>query len=178
MEKLGRSCILLLLVVCLTGCNTLSKNTLYIIDDNNIEFDLPKVWKQIDSNENDLLLSRPDANLTIDTYHQSELDGMPASALLDKKIEEKMSTMEEYRLVKEYKVNELIDRKIYSALYSGTSNGVETQYYFNVMELNGTHTYVYALYTEKEIYMKYNIDDIQRMLIRMKWNGEEDLVLN
>lgn len=178
MKKLKKISILLLLAVSLTGCNTLSRKTLYLLDDDNIEFVLPKVWEQIDSNENDLALSKPTANLVIDTYHQSDLDGTSASELLDKKIDEKMNGMDEHRLVKKYKVNELSDRKIYSALYSGTIDGVETQYYFSVMELTGTHTYVYALYVEKEMYMRYNIDDVQRMLIRMKWNGKEDLALN
>ncbi len=178
MKRLKKVSIFLFFMLALTGCNTLSNKTMYVLDNDNIEFVLPKVWEQVESNENDLALAKSSANLVMDAYHQSDLDGISASELLNKKIEEKMSEMDEHRLVKEYKVNDLMDRKIYSALYSGTIDGMETQYYFNVMELKGTHTYVYALYIEKEIYMKYNIDDIQRMLIRMKWNGTEDLAIN
>lgn len=178
MKKIGKVSILFILAITLTGCNTLSTKTMYMLDNNNIEFSLPRVWEQVESNENDLALSKSSANLVLDTYHQSDLDGMSASDLLEKKIEEKMNTLDEHRLVKEYKVNDLLDRKIYSSLYSGTKDGIETQYYFSVMEINGTHTYIYALYVEQERYMKYNIDDIQRMLIRMKWNGKEDLALN
>lgn len=178
MKRIGTVSIFLLLAIGLTGCNTLSRRTMYMLDDNNIEFTLPKIWEQVESNDNDLALSKPDAKLLLDTYHQSDLDGISASALLNQKVEEKMQEMDEHRLVKEYKVNELKDRKIYSVLYSGIKDGIETQYYFSVMELDGSHTYVYALYSEKERYMKYNIDDIQRMLVRMKWNGSEDLVLN
>lgn len=179
MKTLKKLSILLLFMISLTGCNTLSTKTLYALDNNNIEFSLPKVWEQIDSNENDLALSRPTAKLVIDTYRQSELDGISAEELLDKKVNERMKELKDSKVVKKFKVNEWKDRKIYSVLYSATKDNIESQYYFSVMEFTGTHTYVYALYEEKEMYMKYNIDDIQRMLLLMKWNGkEEDLVLN
>ena len=85
--------------------------------------------------------------------------------------------MESHRIVKNYKVNETQDRIIHSTLYSGTKNEVETQYFASVVEFKGSHTYVYVLYEAKEMYMKYNIDDIQRIILRMKWNGGEDLAL-
>lgn len=178
MKNIGKLSLFLLIFISLTGCTTLSRKTMYTLDGANIEFVLPKTWEKVESNENALALSRTTANLVLDTYYKADLDDIEASELLSQKVEEKMNKMDDYRLVKKYKTNELNDRKIYSALYSGTKDGVENQYYFNVMEISSANIYVYALYSEKEIYMKYNIDDIQRMLIRMKWNGKEDLALN
>lgn len=178
MKKVGNLSLFLFIIIGLTGCNTLSRKTMYTLDGKNISFTMPKIWEQVESNENDLALSKSTANLVLDTYYQSEVDDISATELLDQKVEEKMSEMDEYRLAKQYKTSELSDRKIYSVLYNGTKDGVESQYYFNVMEINNANIYVYALYSEKEIYMKYNIDDIQRMLIHMKWNGREDLAFN
>lgn len=162
----------------LSGCSTLSRQTMYVLDDNNISFTLPKMWEEVDSNENDLSLTKSSAELIINTYHQADLDGISASELLEQKIKENTSDMVSHSILKRYKVNEAPDRIIYSVLYSGTLNDVETQYFASVVEFKGVHTYVYVLYEAKEMYMKYNIDDIQRILVRMKWNGKEDLALN
>ncbi len=177
MKKICQFSILMIFLMSLCGCNSLSRQTIYALDDDNISFSLPKRWEQVDSNENDLALTKDSADLSMNTYHQSDLDGMSAEGLLKKKIEENTATMSSYRIVKNYNRNETQDRIIYSTLYSGTKKDIETQYYASVVEFKGTHTYVYVLYEAKEMYMNYNIDDIQRILLRMKWKGEEDLVL-
>ncbi len=177
MKKIFQIGVFFLLTISLCGCNSLSRQTMYVLDDDNISFSLPKRWEQVDTNENDLALTKDSADLSMSAYHQSDLDGMTSKELLKKKIEENTKEMESHRIIKNYKVNETQDRIIHSTLYSGTKNEVETQYFASVVEFKGSHTYVYVLYEAKEMYMKYNIDDIQRIILRMKWNGGEDLAL-
>lgn len=178
MKKTLKAFVFMFFVMNICGCSALSRQTIYAIDDDHISFSLPKTWEQVDSNENDLSLIKSSAELNINTYHKSELDGINASELLEQKIIEEGSQMDSYRIIKRYPVNETPDRIIYSILYSGTKEDVETQYFASVLEFKGVHTYVYTLYEAKEMYMKYNIDDIQRILVRMKWNGNEDLAFN
>ena len=80
-------------------------------------------------------------------------------------------------MVTKYTTTETADRKIYAKLYTVDQENLEMQYYFSVMEFLPSHTYVYIVYEAKEIYMNYNVDDIQRMLMKMKWTGEVDLAL-
>ncbi len=177
MKKLLRLSVFIFCVLILCGCNALSRQNNYQLDNKNIIFSLPKVWVAVESNDNELALTRSYANMSFNTYHKSEVNNMSAEELLDQKIEEFCSNHENASLVTKYTTTETADRKIYAKLYTVDQENLEMQYYFSVMEFLPSHTYVYIVYEAKEIYMNYNVDDIQRMLMKMKWTGEVDLAL-
>lgn len=157
----------------LSGCTTLSKQTEYLLDDDNISFYLPNAWEQLVDSNSDLALTKSSTNMDMLILKKSEILETGAEELLDSLIKEKMNGMDDHSLLKTYNVNKAKDRIIYSKLYTASKDGLERQYFFNVMEFLGSDTYIYVVYEAKETYMKYNIDDIQRLLVRMKWNGEE-----
>lgn len=178
MKRIAKLCAIFVLLFLTAGCDTLMKERSYELDDSNIVFELPKVWEAEDKGEAELVLSRKTANMVIDTIHPSEMDSISANDLLDQKVEAVMSDKISHSLLKEYPVNTLADRKIYARLYTADKENIETQYYFSILDFNGKDTYVYVLYEATETYMTYNIDDINRMLIRMKWNGSnKDLAM-
>lgn len=169
----------IILVLSLTGCTTLSKQNEYLLDNNNISFSLPKAWEELADTTSDLALTKSSANMDMIIFKKDNIEDNSAEELLDRLIKEKISEMDDNTLLKAYNPNNARDRIIYSKLYTASKDGIERQYFFNVMEFNNSNTYVYVLYEAKETYMKYNIDDIQRLLVRMKWNGEEkDLAMN
>jgi glycerophosphoryl diester phosphodiesterase len=176
MKKLVVAITVLLL---LSGCDTLSKQNDYLLDNDNISFSLPKAWEKSSDTTNDLAFTKSSANMGMIIFKKAEIEDNSAEELLNRMIKEKMTEMSNHSLLKEYNANKTRDRIIYSKLYTANKDGIERQYFFNVMEFIGSDTYVYVLYEAKETYMKYNIDDIQRLLVRMKWNGEgKDLAIN
>ncbi len=178
MKRLVRVSVFLMFLILLTGCEALVKEKSYELDDSHIIFELPKVWEEEGTSDAELVLSRDTANMTIDTIHPSELDSISVRQLLDQKVSEVMKDKITHSLVKEYPVNHLADRNITSYLYTANKDNIETEYYFSVLDFTGRDTYVYVLYEATETYMKYNIDDINRMLMRMRWNGStEDLAM-
>ena len=173
------TCFAVLMVIVLTGFGTVSRQTEYKLDNANITFSLPKAWEVVSSSNNGILFSKETANMEVSVYKKWELSSSNAADLLDEKIYETLASATDYSLVRDFGGDKVIDRIIYSKLYSVEVNGRETQYYFNVMEFVDSETFVYTLYETKESHMKYHMSDINRMLIRMKWNGEEiDLVMN
>jgi hypothetical protein len=163
----------------LSGCEALSRETEYFLDNNNISLTLPKAWEKSTNEANDLTLTKSSAKLSMIVLKKSEIEEESAEKLLNNIIKEKLSEMDDNKLLKAYNPNKTRDRIIYSKLYTAGKDGYEKQYFFNVLEFTGSDTYVYVMYEAKETYMNYNIDDIQRILIRMKWNGEErDLAMN
>lgn len=165
----------------LSGCDylTLSRETNYSLDNDNISFSLPKAWEESTNDIGDLTLVKSSAELNMIVYKKIEVDNISATKLLDNQIKEKMTDMTDYSLVKEYNTNKMKDRIIYSKLYTASRDGIERQYFFNVVEFLDSDTYVYAVYEAKEIYMNYNIGGIQRLLTRMKWSGEgTDIAMN
>lgn len=170
----------LLGILYMTGftAETLAKENHYSLDDNNISFSLSTIWKEDINTSHDLSLSKLDSNLHFSVYKKSEID-MSAEELLKDKIKAELEDVESKTLTKKYNVNRTRNRAIYSRLYTVTKDNVETQYLFNVIDFDKSDTYVVSIYTAKGAYMKYSIDDIQRLLIKMEWNGTEtELVYN
>lgn len=168
-------------VFLLSGCDylNLSRETNYSLDGKNINFSLPNAWEEASNDVNDLTLTKSSAELSMIVYKKTEIENISAEKLLDTKIKEKMAEMTDYSSLKKYNANKMKDRIIYSKLYTASKDGLERQYFFSVVEFLDSDTYVYAVYEAKEIYMKYNIDDIQRLLTRMKWSGEgTDIAMN
>ena len=158
--------------------NNLSKVQEFTLDDNNISFALSKVWKEKFSQTHDLALSKLDTDLYFSVYKKADID-MSAEELLNAKLKEELADYESKSLVKKYNVNKTRNRTIYSKLYTATKDNIETQYLFNVIEFDDSDTYVFAIYTARGSYMQYSIDDIQRLLIKMEWNGSKtELALN
>jgi hypothetical protein len=170
----------LLGILYVTGftAETLTKENHYSLDDNNISFTLSTIWKEDIDTGHDLSLSKLDSNLHFSVYKKSDVD-MTAEELLKDRVKVELEDVDSKILTKKYNVNKTRNRTIYSRLYTVTKNNVETQYLFNVIEFDNSDTYVVAIYTAKGAYMQYSIDDIQRLLIKMEWNGTEtELVYN
>ncbi len=173
MKRKCISMLLLCLLICLSGCEKYTKVKEYTLDGKAVQFQLPNAWDTVEVLDSSLELSRSYADLKASIYHPSELDGITPKDLLEEKIKEEMKDKKDARLVEEYPVSSTRDRKIYSVLYSAEKDGKEEQYYMNMMHFLGTDTYVYVVYVATSYYMRYNMDDINRVLLRMEWNGEE-----
>jgi hypothetical protein len=175
------TCFAILMVIVLTGFGLVDRDTEYKLDNANISFSLPKIWEVTEKDKMAVSLSKDNADMRVSVYKKWDLDGSNPTALLDSKIKEELaaSDVEYYEMVKDYGTDVVMDRTIYARLYSVEKEGIQRQYYFSVMEFADSATLVYTLYETSESHMKYHISDINRMLVRMKWNGEEiDLVMN
>lgn len=173
------TCFAILMVIVLSGFGLVDKQTEYKLDNANITFSLPKAWEVVSTDDNGIYFNKNSANMEVSVYKKWELHSGNPTDLLDEKINEILATANDYTLVQDFGEDKVIDRVIYSKLYSIEVDGRQTQYYFSVMEFVDSETFVYTLYETKESHMKYHMSDINRMLIRMKWNGEEiDLVMN
>lgn len=163
----------------LTGCTaSLSKEQKYLLDGTNISFTLSNIWEKELNTEHDLSLTKLNANLQLSVYKRSET-GVSADELLSEKIKEELEDSDSKTLVKKYNINRTRNRTIHSKLYSATKDNIETEYLFSVIEFDNSDTYVFVVYTAKGAYMQYSIDDIQRLLIKMEWNGSKtELVYN
>lgn len=155
-----------------TGCATdgLAKEKEYLLDGANISFTLSNIWEEEINTTHDLSLTKLDSNLQFSVYKKSEIN-MTAEELLNKMIKAELMDSDSKSLIKKYNVNETRKRIIYSKLYSATKDNVEQQYLFSVIDFDDSDTLVFAVYKARGSYMTYGIDDIQRLLIKMEWNG-------
>ena len=170
MNKLLKGCVFLFFAVILTGCDAFEHVKSYQLD--RISFSLPKVWQVVDTTQDELSLTRGLATLSMDTYQKSELKGISAEELWEQNIEETMKEMDNFSILEEYPIEARADRKIYAKLYTASKDSKEQQYYFAMVEFLKTDTYVYVVYETRPSYMKYHIDDVRRILLRMKWIGD------
>lgn len=165
-----------LLFITEQATSKLARQNKYLLDGSNISFELNDIWKEQYSDEHDLSLSKLNSNLYFTVYKKSEV-GVDAEELLKQKIEEELKNCDSKALTEKYNINKTKNRTIYSRLYTVIENDIEKQYYFNVIEFDESDTYVYAVYSAPGAYMKYNIDDIQRLLIKMEWTGEKTILV-
>lgn len=159
-----------ILIVTGQATRNLSQEYKYTLDNSNISFTLSNIWKEENNTSHDLSLSKLNSNLHLSVYKKSEIN-MTAEELLNSKIKEELNEHDTKVLVKKYNTNKTKNRIIYSKLYTATKDNVEEQYLFSVVEFDNSDTYVFSVYTAKGAYMQYSIDDIQRLLIKMEWNG-------
>ena len=156
----------------------LNKEQTYTLDGNNISFTLSPIWKENFDTEHDLSLSKLESNLQISAYKKSYVE-CTAEELLKENIKKELKDVDSKTLTKKYDVNKTRNRTIYARLYTTVKNNIETQYYFSVMEFEESDTFVFVVYNARGSHMKYSIDDIQRLLLKMEWKGPKtSLVYN
>lgn len=157
------------------AASSLAKEKKYLLDGTNISFVLSQAWEEDLDTTHDLSLNKLNSNLHFSVFKKEEVE-LSAEELLKEKIKEELSEHDSKSLVKKYNVNKTRNRTIYSRLYTTTKDNVEAQYLFSVIEFDDTDTYVFVVYTAKGAYMQYSIDDIQRLLIKMEWNGPKTVL--
>ena len=153
--------------------NDKARLSTHALDNNNITFTLPRRWEVVNNGNNHLFVVNPEASMKMQIYKKSELELVHASDLLNKKAAEALAEVDTYRLVRNFGASRMQDRIIHSRLYLVEKNGMQTQYYITVMEFIGSETYVFLLYEAREAVMRYHLNNINRMLRRMEWQGEE-----
>jgi len=167
------SVLLFFSIFLLTGCTSnLTKEQEYSLDGQNISFTLSNIWEKKLSTTHDLSLTKLDSNLQFSVYKKAEVEMSPEK-LLKEKAEAELSGQDNYSVYKKYNVNKTRNRTIYSRLYKATKDNVESEYLFSVIEFDNSDTYVFVVYNARGAYMRYSIDDIQRLLIKMEWNGQK-----
>lgn len=154
------------------AASNLTKENEYLLDNENISFELADAWKENYDTDYDLSLTKLQSTLDISIYKTDEID-MTAKELLSSKIKEELSEMDSRVLVKKYNVNTTRNRTIYSSMYSATKDNIQSEYFFSVVEFDNSGTYLFVVYESKGSYMKYTVDDIQRLLLKIEWNGEK-----
>jgi len=150
-----------------------SRLSVHTLDDENITFTLTSRWKLKEGTDKSLSFVNADAIMEMHVYKKSELDLVHASDLLELKISERLQHVDVYSLSENFGANHVNDRIIHSRLYLVEKNEMQTQYYFTVMEFAGSETYIFVLYETRESFMRYHLNNINRMLRRIQWNGEE-----
>ncbi len=178
MGKRGKIAFLLGVLFLLSGCESLSRNKQYYLKSANVEFTLPKVWEEVEDDAYALSLSNESTNLVMNSYSKSDIQDLSAPGVFHQLIEEFLADMDTSSLVREYPVEKTTDRIVYQKLYTANKDLMERQYYFGLVDFLGTDHYVFVVYQAGEMIMNYNIDDIQRVLLRMECKDlREDLVL-
>lgn len=153
---------------------SLSKNQQFNLDDNNISFTLGKEWKEDIDTTHDLSLNKLDANLQISVYKKDEIE-IGAEDFLNEQIREELKDKYSKSIIEKKAVNKTKNRTIYAMRYMATENNIQKEYFFSIIEFDNSNTYVFVMYTARGAYMKYSIDDIERMILKMKWHGEETI---
>jgi len=143
------------------------------LDNNNIIFTLPSRWEVSSYSDESLSFFNNDAIMEMKVYKKSGLELVHASDLLSLKVEEKLENVDSHRLSEDFGAKHIHDRIIHSKLYTVEKNNMQTQYHFTVMELIGSETYIFVLYEARVSAMRYHLNNINRMLRRIQWNGEE-----
>ena len=155
-----------------TNFGGLISHNRFVLDNDNISFTLPRVWEPVSSDNVEITLNNFGSPMTMRVYKRSDLDIVMANDLLELRVREELQQFDSHNLVRDLGVTNVNGRRIYSRLYAVEREGVQTQYFFSVVEFLGSETYVYVQYETREVFMKYHINDIGRLLRRMKWEGE------
>lgn len=187
MEKLKRNIIIMMiLLVCLTGCginNDISDegtDKQFYIEDYDISLSVPKEWREYDSeSEYDLYLTNGESYLGVMTYYMIDLPkGYTIEGVYEIQNDDFLSRRENVEIVEPQKTISFEGKKITTTMFSGERDGGKNYYYSCLVTFDDNpDVFAWILISALPSRMLRQQEDMLNIIKTMEYMGEHETII-